>query len=563
MADASDVRKISPVRRVFEILRPNKPDISAIYFYAVLNGLIQLSLPLGIQSIIGFVMGGMVSASLVVLIAAVILGVLLTGLLQVSQMKLTEKIQQRFFAQSAFEFADKLPRLDFRYTDGFYLPELANRFFDVIVLQKGISKLLLDLPTASVQILFGLTLLSFYHPVFIFFGIALALLLTAVIYLTGRRGLETSIQESNYKYRVAGWLEEIARIAKSIRFSKGSVMHIKKNDEFVTGYLRSRTNHFKILLFQYYNLVGFKVIITAAMLIAGSILLVNRQLNIGQFIAAEIVIIMVLNAAEKFILNLDKVYDVLTSVEKLAKVTDKPSEQGGSLQLPFLEEGLSVRVDNLTFGYNADNVILKNVSFNIEQGEKVCIMGADGAGKSTLLKLLTGSYPNFEGAILIDRIPVGNYSLSSLRAQTGVLLGRQSLFLGTLGENITMGNDDISSQEILDLAEKLGFQNLLEGLKDGFDTPTDPFGKRFSSNLIQKTLLLRALLHRPRLLLLEEPWQRIELYRDQVMHYLLQEIPDTTVIAISSDEEFARRCDKIIRMEAGEVIEILQLKKEA
>ena len=272
---------------------------------------------------------------------------------------------------------------------------------------------------------------------------------------------------------------------------------------------------------------------------------------------------MVLNAAEKFILNLDKVYDVLTSVEKLAKVTDKPSEQGGSLQLPFSEEGLSVRVDNLTFGYNAYDVILRNVSFNIERGEKICITGADGAGKSTLLKLLTGSYPNFEGAILIDRIPVGNYSLSSLRAQTGVLLGRQSLFLGTLGENITMGNDDISSQEILDLAEKLGFQNLLEGLKDGFDTPTDPFGKRFSSNLIQKTLLLRALLHRPRLLLLEEPWQRIELYRDQVMHYLLQEIPDTTVIAISSDEEFARRCDKIIRMEAGEVIEILQLKKEA
>ncbi|MBK7885694.1 MAG: ABC transporter ATP-binding protein [Chitinophagaceae bacterium] len=317
----------SALQRIFKVIRLEKNEISSIYFYAILSGLIQLSLPLGIQSLISFVLGGSLSTSLVVLIVLVVSGVFFTGLLQVNQMKLIEKIQQKIFVRYSFGFADRIPKLNLSAVDNYYLPELVNRFFDTVLLQKGISKILLDIPAASIQIFFGLILLSFYHPVFIFFGISLITIIFIILRLAGGKGLETSIQESNYKYAVIGWLEEIARVVKSFKFSKNNTLHIGSTNKLVTGYLDRRTSHFKILLIQYWSLIAFKVLITAAMLIVGSILLVNQQLNIGQFIAAEIVLLMVITSVEKIIVNLDKVYDILTSVEKLATVIDKPIEK--------------------------------------------------------------------------------------------------------------------------------------------------------------------------------------------------------------------------------------------
>jgi len=552
MADTSFSRK--PISRLFELLKADRTEIVSVYFYAILGGLITLSLPLGIQAIIGFVLGGSISTSIVVLISLVIGGVFLYGLLQVNQMKVIEKIQQQLFARYSFDFAQRLPKLSLQHTDNEYLPELTNRFFDVISLQKGISKLLLEIPVASIQILFGLILLCLYHPIFIVFGVALLLILFVLLRFTGPTGLETSLLESKYKYRVVGWLEEISRIVKSIRFSKGSLLHLQKNDELTEQYLKYRTSHFKILLFQYWSLIGFKVLITAAMLIVGTLLLVNQQLNIGQFVAAEIVIITILNSVEKFILNLDKVYDVLTSLEKLARVTESPIEANGTLTMPVLNEGFEVEISNLNFGYTKNNNILHNINLLVAKGEKVCISGNDGAGKSTLLKILTGSYTNYEGVIRINSIPISNYNTTTLRSQMGILISQQDVFQGSLLDNITMGNQQIGWEEIMPLAKQIGADDFLKSNADGLYLQIDPIGRRLSRNAIQKILILRALLLKPRLLLLEEPWSGLEDSSIQkIQNYLLNSIPETTVIITSNNEAFARSCDKLVWMADGRI----------
>jgi ABC-type bacteriocin/lantibiotic exporter with double-glycine peptidase domain len=167
--------KISTLQKFFNILKYEKSEISSIYFFAILSGLVNLSLPLGIQSIISFVLGGTISTSMVILIVVVIVGVFVGGLLQVNQKKIIEKIQQQLFVRYAFQYAYTIPKLNMQEVDNYYLPELTNRFFDTVSLQKGITKLLLDMPVATIQIVFGLILLSFYHPVFIFFGLLLLL----------------------------------------------------------------------------------------------------------------------------------------------------------------------------------------------------------------------------------------------------------------------------------------------------------------------------------------------------------------------------------------------------
>ncbi len=547
----SPSQRKTPLWRILKVLRLEKQEITSVYFYAVLNGLIQLSLPLGIQSIISFVLGGSISTSLVILIILVVVGVFLAGLVQVNQMKIIEKVQQKIFVRYSLEYANRIPRLDMKSVDNYYLPELVNRFFDTISLQKGVSKLLLDIPTASIQILFGLILLSFYHPVFIVFSLLLVAIISSILYYSGSKGLETSLEESKYKYAVAGWLEELARVVKSFKFSKGTLLNLSRTDTLVNGYLNARTSHFRVLLFQYWSLVSFKVVITAAMLIVGSVLLINQQLNLGQFIAAEIVILLILNSVEKLIINIDKVYDVLTSVEKLSTITDKPLDEDGTIEMPKKLIGMQVQLNNLTFELQ-EKTILKDISFLVEPGKKIAVMGADGSGKSTLLRLISGVFPEYEGGIIIDNVPLRNYLVDSYQQQTGVLINQQDIFYGTLLENITMGYNLIRPDEIMMLSSKVGLSDFIQDQPNGFATMLDPVGKRLSRSVIQKILLLRALVNQPRLLLLEEPWRGLEDHnRQKIQDYLLEDIKGVTVFVESNDDDFAKRADGVLIFDQG------------
>lgn len=372
---------------------------------------------------------------------------------------------------------------------------------------------------------------------------------------SGNRGLQTSIDESTYKYQVAGWLEESARVIKSIKLAKNNDLHLQITDEEVSGYLDARNSHFKILLLQYNVLVLFKTVITAAMLIVGTILLVNQQLNIGQFIAAEIIILLILNSVEKLIMNLGTVYDTLTSIEKISSLTDKPIEENGTVQLATANYGLKVEMQHLSFSYNDEKETLIDLSLKINPGDKVCIRGKDSSGKSTLIRLMAGSYTDFKGALLLDDIPVGNYDLDSVRSQIGVLVNQQDIFNGTVWENISLGNENVSRQAVNDIAAKVGLTDFISTLKKGYDTLLDPTGKRLPRNVIHKILLTRALAAKPRLLLLEDPWMSTEdSYRQQIIQ-MLNDIANTTIVVVSNDEEFAKQCDKVFIMEEHRIID--------
>lgn len=554
MAQKMNSTASGAARKFYALLRLDRKDVSAIYAFSILAGLVQLSLPLGIQTIISFVMAGSISTSIIVLIVLVVAGVFIYGLLQVRQMQIIEKIKQKIYTRYAFEFADRIPKLNIEKLDKYYLPELVNRFFDTISLQKGIEKILLDVPSALIQIIFGIILLSFYHPVFIGFGALLLLLLYVILRNTLPKGFAASMEASEFKYQTASWLQEISRSIKSFKYSRGTSLNIEKTDHLVGSYLSSRTSYFRILLAQFWSLVAFKVIITAAMLIVGVLLLTDQQINIGQFIAAEIVILTVMNSVEKLIINLDKVYDSLTSIEKLDKITGAETEKSGSEPIDTNCGGLRVRFSNLSFGYQPGQNVLTDINCTVNSGEKICIMGKSGSGKSTLLRLLTGAFKHFEGSVLINDIPIGNYDLSSLRAATGILLSQQDIFQGSLWENITMGNKQLSQSAITEIIEKCGLVSFLESLPEGLDSRLDPTGKRLPMKTRQGILLARALLGQRQLVLMEEPFTGIERdYKLKVLDFLNNERESTVIIA-SNDEEVAKRCTKILYLEQGKVI---------
>jgi ABC-type bacteriocin/lantibiotic exporter with double-glycine peptidase domain len=221
----------TPYERFWLLLKPDNKEIHQVYTYAFFKGLIVLSLPLGIQSIINLIQGGSVSTSWILLVFVVVLGVVMGGYMQLMQMRITETIHQKIFTRAAFDFAYRIPKIKFEEIYKHYAPELMNRFFDVLTLQKSLSKVIIEFPTAILQIIFGLILLSFYHPFFILFSLLLILLVFIIIRMTSKKGLITSLEESKYKYSLVSWLEELARVVKSFKYSQGTDLNLIKLDK--------------------------------------------------------------------------------------------------------------------------------------------------------------------------------------------------------------------------------------------------------------------------------------------------------------------------------------------
>ncbi len=561
----TDMNTNKPLSRFWKLMALEKRELLHIYFFAILSGFIYLSIPLGIQSIINLLFGGLVSTSLVILISIVVLGVMLNGWLTILQMKVNERIQRRIFARFSLQFAYKIPRLDLMAIDDYYLPELVNRFFDIASLQKGLTKVLLELPSASIQIFFGLILLSLYHASFLAFGVLLLVLMYLILRFTYPKGITTSLEESNYKYEVGHWLEEVARTIKTLKFMGMNDFPARKADVLVSSYLDARAEHFKVLKIQYWAFVMFKVVITAALLVLGAVLVINQQINIGQFIASEIVIIMLLNSVERIIGSLDVVYDMLTSLEKVSKVLDKPVERENGLDVLEVSNanGIQINVENLSYRFNDnDHYVLRNLNFEIKSGEKVCIFGSQSSGKTTLLKLFTGGYLNYDGNLLFNGYPLGNYNLQKLRQEIGILPATTDLFSGTLYENLTLGDNTISTPFILEVAEQTGLLPYLQSLNNGLDTMVDSIGKRLPRNIINKILLTRALLTKPRLLLLEDCWSSLErVEQEKMVKNLTDDKHQFTLIVVTNDENFARNCNKVILLEKGEIVEFGSFEK--
>jgi ABC-type bacteriocin/lantibiotic exporter with double-glycine peptidase domain len=321
----------------------------------------------------------------------------------------------------------------------------------------------------------------------------------------------------------------------------------------VKDYLVSKTKHFEILKFQYWSLIVFKLLISAMMLIIGAVLLINQQLNIGQFIAAEIVILLILSAVEKLILNLEVAYTILTGVEKLNVINDKKSEVQGQTSFVSNHNGIALEVQNLNFKFDENKPLLENISFNIPAGAKVCVMGDGGSGKSILLELIGGTLKNFEGVINVNTIPINNLNQKEYRKNIGIFYNEQDIFEGTLYENICMGNESITPADIMKHAEMLEIKEFISLLPEGLYTPLQPTGKGLSTIMAKKILLLRAIVHQPELLVLDEPFELAGAESSKKISKYLIDLPNTTCMIVSGYVPFAKRADLIIWLEKGQI----------
>jgi ABC-type bacteriocin/lantibiotic exporter with double-glycine peptidase domain len=457
--------------------------------------------------------------------------------------------------RSSFEFSYRLPKIEFEELYNKYAPELANRFFDTLTIQKGVSKLLIDFSSALLQITFGIILLSLYHPFFIFFGMFLFILLYVIFKFSYNTGLSTSLKESNYKYKVVSWLQEIARNNFSFRKNINFDYALTKNDLLVSEYLNYREKHFGIIKRQYIQLIAFKIIITAGLLLIGGYLVLNQQMNIGQFVAAEIIILLVINSVEKIIIGLETLYDVLTAVEKIGQITDLKIENTTDVPNEICYSNITLEVEKLNYKFqDSNNFVLNTINFKLEPSEKIIIKGNNGSGKTTLIRILSGLLQPTSGTFFINDDTYRKINLDQYRSQISVIISGETPFEGTILENITFNNPNISQEDLKWAIDSVQLGEYIKSLPKGLDTKIYPEGKQLSSSNAQKILLARSIITKPKILFLEEPFDKMDdITANELIDFITDSNQKWALVITSKNPYWEKKCTRIIIMQEGEI----------
>lgn len=544
-----------PLQRLISLLQLDKKDISQVFFYAIFAGLVSLSLPLGIQAIVNLIQSGRVSVSWIVLVIIVIIGVALVGILSIMQLRITENLQQKIFVRSSFEFGYRLPKIKFEELYNQYPPEMANRFFDTITIQKGASKLLIDFSTALLQIVFGIILLSLYHPFFIFFGLMLLFLLYIIFKFSYNSGLSTSLKESKYKYKVVSWLQEMARNNFSFRKKTNFDYALNKNNYLVSQYLYYREKHFNIIKRQYLQLIIFKVIITASLLFIGGYLVLNQKMNIGQFVAAEIIILLVINSVEKIVVGLETFYDVLTAVEKIGQISDLEIEPNQTILNEICYNNITLEAENIIFKFpESSDYVINKINLKIENSEKIFLEGDNGSGKTTLIRILSGLLQPTSGTFFINDDTYRKIDLQQYRSQIGTIINGETPFEGTILENITFNNPSISQEDIKWAIESVKLGSFIKSLPEGLDTKIFPEGRQLSSSNAQKILLARSIINKPKILFYEDALDRMDApIAKEIIDFLTSSENKWTLIVSSKNPYWKEKCTRKITMQEGKI----------
>jgi ABC-type bacteriocin/lantibiotic exporter with double-glycine peptidase domain len=278
-------------------------------------------------------------------------------------------------------------------------------------------------------------------------------------------------------------------------------------------------------------------------------------MNIGQFVAAEIIIILIINSVEKLIKSLDSIYDVLTALEKIGYVTDMELDNDSGLKIEEPKQ-ISLSVKNLKFHYpDAEKLIVNNVSFEVPAGLSTVLMGSSGSGKSTLLTVLTGINDPTEGVVSFNNLALNSIDTNSLRAHIGFALSNNQIFYGSLFDNITMGREDATTTEVINAVSLVNLQGFLDSLPDGLHTQLDPEASRIPRSAANKIILARAIVNKPKLLILEDPLDHVpKEEKEDIIQRLTDPKHPWSILITAVDPLWSKYISRHLIMDNGKII---------
>lgn len=543
----------SPHRRLLELVKLERDDVWIAVVYAAAVGLVSLATPLGVQFLVNTVAFGALVQPLIVLSSMVLAGLTLTATLRALHSRVVEGLQQRVLVRVGLDLAHRLPRVRPGALDKLHAPELVNRFFDVMTVQKAAATLLVDGISVALQTLVGMVLLAFYHPFLLAFDVVLLGTIVLVVFPLGRGAVPSAIKESKTKYALAAWLQETARHAETFKLQQADDFARARAEELTRDYVAARRKHFSIVFRQFVGALTIQAAASAALLGVGGWLVIARQLTLGQLVAAELIVTAVVAGFSKLGKYFESFYDLVAAVDKLGQMTDLSVERSGGLRLPAASGGLALRATALTVGAQSGTRI-SGLDFELNANGTVGVLGPSGSGKSALVDVLTGLRVPVSGRVDADGVDLTELAPTAFRKDVAIIRS-DSLFAGTIDDNIRLGRRDVSRQDARLALERVGAWEAVAALSEGLDTPVGSHGAGLSNDLAKRVAVARALANRPRLVVLDGVVDGLEpAAREAVRSAVLAPNRTWSVLMMTAEPELLAWCDGSYELVAGTLV---------
>ena len=492
----------TPLRRLWAILRPESSDIWIIVVFSVITGLLALASPLAVESLVTTVAFGRMLQPIVIL-ALILFGFLaFSAALEALKTYIVEIIQRRLFARVSADLAFRLPRTQVATLDHHDARELVNRFFDIVTIQKASALLLLDGTSLVLGTLIGMAVLAFYHPWLLGFDLILLAMVAFMILVLGRGAIQSSIKESKAKYHMAAWLENLAICPNAFRLGGAAEFALDRADRLTHDYLKYRGKHFHILMRQVIFALGMQALASTILLGMGGWLVISGELTLGQLVAAELIVTVIVGSFAKMGKFMESFYDVMASVDKLGHLFDLKMERQDGLLQGIGDLPARVVYSHVEHGDAHHGQLFSNFELEVAAGERLMLVGDSGSGKSLLLDFLYGLRIPDAGHVTINGLEPENLRHDVLRRQVA-LVREAEIVLGTVAENVHLERPDISTMDVQQALVDVGlFEQILQ-LPQGMDTELFGQGNPLTPNQVRKLMLARAIVGQPRLLLID------------------------------------------------------------
>jgi putative ABC transport system ATP-binding protein len=545
------------VLRIFRLLRGEGRDIAVIFTYALGVGLCSLAIPVGVQALVNSVAFGVVLQPLVVITSLVGGVLLLSGLLRILQLYVVEVLQRRLVVRLSLMLAQRIPHVEFQLFQRKFGPEYVLRFMEVFSAQKIVSTLLLDGMAVFFQVAVGLVLVSFYHPFFLAFAIILTIVVLVLILPLGLGGIRTGIRASDAKYEVMTWLQDLARLPIVFKSNRGDSFAIERADALVNDYLLWRSRHFRVLLRQIVSAIGLQVIASTLLLGLGGWLVIQGQLTLGQLVAAELIVSVVLGGVAKLGSYLEKLYELCASVSKIDALFDLPYEKfTGSFFKPG-QEPAALDIINLSVQHDsAATPLFYDVSLKVSAGEKIVIWGENASGKSTLADCIYRLAQHKTGRIEIDGHDVREIHPLELRSEVALVRG-SDIFHGTIEENLTLtSRESVPYGRIREALETVGLLDEVFGVANGLRAVLKGPSGVLSRGQVERLMIARGILMSPRLMIIDGSLDGVD---ENKIAPLLEQLngPKSTftLIVLTHDRSVWKHFSRRLEIRAGRLQE--------
>ena len=490
-----------PWQRLLRMIRPDYRDIGSLILFAVVSGVLGLATPLAVEWVVTTVGFGRYLQPLLVLSFILLTLLLFAAVMRVLQAIVVESIQRRLFARVVGDLAFRLPNAKRSSLHGSNGVELVNRFLDVATVQKGVATVLTDGISITLTTVIGMVLLAFYHPFLLGFDLVLLLSMLLITFALGRGGVKTATEESIQKYRLTHWFQDVVSNPTAFRLLGGDAFSTDRANRITVNYIVQRRRHFAVLLRQMLFAVSLQAIASTALLGIGGWLVLRNQLTLGQLVASELVLTVIVGAFAKITKTLETFYDLMASVDKIGHLLDVPLE-APTLSIPVPEQPASVRWSGLQYLDEASRTAYSFADQTIEPGARISLNGGLGDSASILMSILAGLRETHGGHADIDGLDCRDIARSSF-GQSLAIASDIEIFHGTILENIDVHRSDVTLQDIQWSLEIVEVRDMLLRLSSGMETMLETQGHPLTREQRARLMIARAIAGKPRVLLID------------------------------------------------------------